>query len=91
MLQRDEGLGGGDTRDLLYSVVEKAHKVLVVVGVELDEHGVVAGGEVALYYLGDAAQALHNIVVHAASLQIDAYIGAGGVTHALGIDPVAGA
>ena len=91
LLQRDERLGGDDARNLLNPVVEQGHQVFVVVSVELDEHRVVAGGEVALHYLGNALEALHHVVIHAAPLQVDAHVGACGVAHALGVDLVAGA
>ena len=42
-------------------------------------------------YLGYASEALHHVVIHTASFQVDAHVGACGVAHALGVDLVAGA
>lgn len=90
LLERNERFGGDDARNLLDAVVEQAHEVFVVVGIELDEHGVGAGGEVTLHDFRNLVQLLHGVAVHGAALQRDAHVGAGAVAQTLGIDVVAG-
>lgn len=71
VVERDQGLGTGDARYVLYLVVEKVHKVLVVTGKELDKHGVRTGGEMAFGDFGDAAQLRNYLAVQCAALEID--------------------
>lgn len=63
--------------------------MLIITGVQLYEHGVWAGGEMAFYYFGYFFEFGHNVVVHRAALEVDAYISTCGITHNLLIDMVA--
>jgi hypothetical protein len=38
------------------------------------------------YHFGDMSQAFHDVFIHAALLEVDAYVCAGAVTQALGVD-----
>ena len=60
--------------------------MLVVLGVELDEHRIGTCGEVALHNLRNREQTVDHVAVHRPSLQVHSDIGAGGVAQRLGID-----
>ena len=62
------------------------HQLLVVLGVELDEHRIGTCGEVALHNLRNREQTVDHVAVHRTSLQVHSDIGAGGVAQRLGID-----
>ena len=64
--------------------------MFVVAGVELDEHRVGAGGEVAFHHLADVFQLGHGVLVHGAFFQLHADIGACAVAQALGVHMIAG-
>jgi hypothetical protein len=86
LVERNERLSGIHARNHLHLVVEQVHKLLVVAGVNLEQHGVRACGEVAFHYLGDGEQLLHYILIHASTLEVKTDVGAGGVAHTLGVD-----
>lgn len=89
LLKRDEGLGLCYAGNVLDLVVEQLHEVLIVACVNLDEHGVRAGREVALHNLGNLLEFVDSLAVHRAFLKFYAYIGAGIVTQCLGIYVIA--
>lgn len=89
VVERYECLGACDTVNHLDFVVEQIHQMLVVAGVELDEHRVGACGEVALNHFGDFLKLRHHIAVHGSALEVDADVGAGAVTEYLRVDVIA--
>lgn len=91
LLERDEGLGGDYALYALHLVVEQVHELLIVAGIEFDEHGVRTGGEVAFHDLGDLEELLDNLLVHAAALKVESDVGTGGVADALRVDTEAAA
>lgn len=89
VVKRNEGLGASDSRNGLDFAIEKLHKVLVVAGEKLDEHGVGAGCEVTFHHFRNFLQLGHDIVVHGTAFKIDADEGAGAIAEELGTDIVA--
>lgn len=89
VVETDESLGTRHTIDHLNLIVEQIHQMLVVTGIQLDKHGVGAGGEVTFHNLGDFLKLRHYIAVHGTSLEIDTDVGAGGIAQYFGIDMVA--
>lgn len=85
LFERDKGLGRHYARYALHLVVQQIHQLLVVLCIQLYQHGVGACGEVTLYNLGDGEQTLHHIFIHAAALKVQTYIGAGRIAQALGV------
>ena len=64
LVERDKGFGRDDALNLLNLIVELAHKVLVVDGVQFDEHRVGASREVAFNDFGDFHQPVRNALIH---------------------------
>lgn len=91
LLEADESLGGVNAGDMLDLVVEELHEMLVVEGINLDEHRVGASGEMALYNLGDLLQLLGGLTVEGTLLQRYTDVGARVVTQTVGIHNIAGA
>ena len=60
--------------------------MFIVLGVEFHEHGVGAGREMTFHHFGNLVQTLHHILIHAAPLQVQPYVSAGGIAQTLGID-----
>ena len=89
LVERYEGFCAGNARYHLYLLVEKLHQVLVVAGVQLDQHRVGAGGEVAFHDFGYLLELGHYFAVHGAALEVHTYVCAGGISEYLGVDIVA--
>ena len=89
VVEADECLGAHHAGDVLDAVVEQLHEVLVVSGVEFEEHRVGAGGEVALDDLFDFLDLWDDASVHGSALKTYTYICAGGVPERFGVDCVA--
>ena len=77
LLERDKGFSRHYAWYALHLVVQQIHQLLVVLCIQLYQHGVRASGEVALYNLGDGEQALYHILIHATAFKDQAYVGAG--------------
>lgn len=90
MVERNESFSAGNTRNHLYLFVQQLHEMLIVAGIELDEHGIRAGSEVTFHDLGNLLYLGHYVAVHGTALQINTYICAGGITEYLGIDMITG-
>lgn len=86
LLQRDEGLGGNHAWDGLQLIIEQVHELLVVTGIEFDEHGVRACSEVAFHNFRNVLQSLHHFLVHVATLQVQSHVCTSRVTQALRVD-----
>ena len=74
---------------MLDAVVEQIHEMLIVAAVELDEHGVAAGGEMAFHDFRNGFELHGHVFIHGAALQFDADVGAGGISNAFGANGVA--
>ena len=69
LFKADHGVGGVDAGNLLYAVVEQILQMLVLARIQLDEHGVWAGGEMALHNLRNVLQMFNHLFVHVASFE----------------------
>ena len=65
--------------------------MLVVTGIEFDEHGIRAGGEVTLDDFRYLFHLWHNLAVQGATLEIDTYVRTCRVTELFGVHSVSGA
>ena len=63
--------------------------MLIVSRIELDEHGVGAGGEVAFHDFRDLVELGHRRFVHRTALELDTDVGAGAEAEELGVHLVA--
>lgn len=79
VVERYKSLCADDSGYHLYLVVEQIHQMLVVAGIEFDEHRVRAGREMTFDNLRYFVKLSHDVAVHGAALEIDAYIGACGI------------
>ena len=71
---------------MLQLIVEQVHELLVVTGIEFDEHGVRTSGEVAFHNFRNVLQSLHHFLVHVATLQVQSHVCTSRVTQALRVD-----
>ncbi len=76
--KRDESLGRNYAWNSLELVVEQVHKLLVIAGIELQEHGVRTGCEVTLHNLRDILKSLYHLLVHITTLQVKSHVCTGG-------------
>ena len=63
--------------------------MLIVARIELDEHGVGAGGEVTFHDFGDLVELGHRRFVHRTAFELDTDVGAGAEAQELGVHLVA--
>lgn len=80
----DEGLGAGQAQGLQLFVDDAEH-VTVVLGVDFDEHVVLAGGVVAFHDLRNFVERLHHVAEMAWIFEEDAQEGTGLVTDLVGV------
>src|SRR5574344_1597167 len=64
LFERNKSLGSHNTRNTLQLVVEKRHELLVVAGIQFDEHSIWSCGEVTLHNLRDMNETLYHFLVH---------------------------
>ena len=69
-------------------VVNDGEQVVVVARVELDEHIVLAGREMALHYLGNLCEGLRYALERGGVFQVYSYVGTGFVAYFFGVDHV---
>src|SRR5574344_1525679 len=86
LFERNKSLGSHNTRNTLQLVVEKRHELLVVAGIQFDEHSIWSCGEVTLHNLRDMNETLYHLLVHTTLLKGDTHVCARGISKALGID-----
>lgn len=91
LVEGDDGFGFGDSGDVLESVDEDVHEVVVVAAEEFDEEGVVAGDEVAFDDFGDVLYFFDDGFVGVGVVEYDADEGADGVAEGVGFDDETGA
>ena len=61
----------------------------IVASIQLDEHRVRSGGEMAFHDFRNVVQFLHYALVHRTAFEDDTHVGAGAVTQCLGVYVVA--
>ena len=88
LLEGGQRLGVSHTTDRLNARVEQVEQMLIILGVELDKHGIGAQRELRLDHFGDLLQLLAHLVVHRALLQAQTDIDAELVAQLLGVDLV---
>ena len=89
LLKANHGVSGINTGNALYAIVKQVLKMLVLVRIELDEHGVGLRGEVALHDFGNLHQFLHDGIIHAAFLELDADVGTSAETEEFRVNLIA--
>ena len=63
LLKRNKRLCSNHTVNILKTTIQQLHQLFIITGIELDEHGIGTGGEVALHHLGDVLQLLNDILM----------------------------
>ncbi len=64
LLKRDKRFGLRYALNMLDTVVEQLHEMLVVLSVNLDEHGVGTSGEVTFHHFGNLVEFLNHFAIH---------------------------
>ena len=72
-------------------VVDNLQQVVVVLSIQLDEHVILARGEIAFYYLGYGLEAGHYFIKFRGVIQEKADVSTGQIAHRCGINQGDGA
>lgn len=83
--ERDDGLGAEQTHRLEF-VVDEMEEMLVVTGVELHEHVILAGGEVNLGHFRNGAELFDDVVKRSGFLEVDSDKSACVISQSGGLD-----